>query len=406
MRGLPVNSSSYDIVTVGGGLGGATLAKAMADAGARVLVLESESAFRDRVRGESMLPWGVAEALELGVYDAIMAAGGHELPWFDLYQGPHRAEHRDLTTTTRQEVTSISFYHPAMQEALVQAAADSGADVRRAARVTGMNTDGTPSVKVEMDGRQMEIRSRLVVGVDGRSSRVRAWAGINARSDPERNLIAGVLLDDMTAPDGAGHLWPNPDLGLASVVFPQGHNRARAYLVYPAKTEHRLSGEPDIPTFVGESLKTGVPAEYFAHIKAAGPLATFEGAATWSEYPYKSGVVLVGDAAATSDPSWGQGLSLTLRDVRVLRDQLIAHEDWDQAARAYAEEHLKYYGVLHEYELWRTHLLLETGPEAVARRERALPLWQVDPTRELDILFSGPDDPLDQAARRRFFGEE
>lgn len=59
-----MNSTTYDIITVGGGLGGAALAKAMAEHGARVLVLEAESRFRDRVRGESMLPWGVAEAIE------------------------------------------------------------------------------------------------------------------------------------------------------------------------------------------------------------------------------------------------------------------------------------------------------------------------------------------------------
>ena len=44
----------YDIITVGGGLGGATLAKAMAAQGARVLVLEREVHFKDRVRGEQI----------------------------------------------------------------------------------------------------------------------------------------------------------------------------------------------------------------------------------------------------------------------------------------------------------------------------------------------------------------
>jgi menaquinone-9 beta-reductase len=353
-----------------------------------------------------MLPWGVAKAIELGIYDAIMASGGHELPWFDQYQGPSRTDHRDFTTTTKPRVTSISFYHPAMQEALIQAAADSGAEVRREAKVRGLTTNGMPTVIAEVDGRQVEIPARLVVGADGRGSRVRAWAGITTHRDPDRNLIAGVLLDDMPAPEDACHLWPNPNLGIASVVFPQGNGRVRAYLIYPTKTQHRLSGELDIPQFVEESLKAGVPADYFENIKAAGPLANFDGTATWAEYPYKSGVVLIGDAAAASDPSWGQGLSLTLRDVRVLRDQLLKHENWEEAGCAYAEEHRQYYGVLHEYELWQTQLLLETGPEAEARREKAFPLWQQDRTRQLDILFSGPDHPLEEVMRRRFFGEE
>jgi menaquinone-9 beta-reductase len=54
-------SGTYDIITVGGGLSGSALAKAMAAHGARVLVLEREKQFKDRIRGEAMLPWGVAE---------------------------------------------------------------------------------------------------------------------------------------------------------------------------------------------------------------------------------------------------------------------------------------------------------------------------------------------------------
>ena len=48
----------YDIITVGGGLGGSAIAKAMAEHGARILVLEREKQFRDRVPGEGMSPGG------------------------------------------------------------------------------------------------------------------------------------------------------------------------------------------------------------------------------------------------------------------------------------------------------------------------------------------------------------
>ena len=48
----------YDVITVGGGVGGAAFAIVMAEHGARVLVLERERQFKDRVRGEYMAPWG------------------------------------------------------------------------------------------------------------------------------------------------------------------------------------------------------------------------------------------------------------------------------------------------------------------------------------------------------------
>ncbi|HXZ89296.1 MAG TPA: FAD-dependent monooxygenase [Candidatus Binataceae bacterium] len=55
----------YDVITVGGGLGGAALAKVLAEKGLRVLVTERESEFKDRIRGEWMAPWGAAEVQKL-----------------------------------------------------------------------------------------------------------------------------------------------------------------------------------------------------------------------------------------------------------------------------------------------------------------------------------------------------
>jgi len=69
----------YDIITVGGGLGGASFAKAMAERGARVLVVEREAKFKDRVRGEWLAPWGVAEAHELGVYETLISQCGYHI---------------------------------------------------------------------------------------------------------------------------------------------------------------------------------------------------------------------------------------------------------------------------------------------------------------------------------------
>ncbi len=40
MAFIPMANGTYDIITVGGGIGGSTLAKAMAEHGARALVLE------------------------------------------------------------------------------------------------------------------------------------------------------------------------------------------------------------------------------------------------------------------------------------------------------------------------------------------------------------------------------
>jgi 2-polyprenyl-6-methoxyphenol hydroxylase-like FAD-dependent oxidoreductase len=198
----------------------------------------------------------------------------------------------------------------------------------------------------------------------------------------------------------------NFDLGQLTLLFPQGRGRVRAYVAGGKRVNLRLHGEKDVPDFMKASVTGGLPEKFFDGARAAGPLATFEGADVWVEHPYHDGVVLVGDAAAASDPSWGQGLCLTVRDARVLRDALLEHDDWDAAGHAYAAEHDRHYGVIHTVEDWFTQLFMEPGSEADARRARALPLLTQDPSRMPDAFQSGPDAvTVDERARRRLFGE-
>src|SRR5687768_11888158 len=102
----------YDVIIVGGGIAGSSLAKSLAEHGMKVVVLEREAVYRDRIRGEQMHPWGIAELRELGLYDTLRSACGHELPWVDLFLGPQQLAHRDLTKTTPQQAPELSFYHP------------------------------------------------------------------------------------------------------------------------------------------------------------------------------------------------------------------------------------------------------------------------------------------------------
>ena len=117
----------YDVITVGGGLAGSTLAKNLAEHGYRVLVLERETHFRDRVRGEQMHPWGVTEARALGIYESLVTAGGHQTRWWRNYQEGELVADRDLAETTPHGVGSFNCYHPAMQEAVLRLAVKAGA---------------------------------------------------------------------------------------------------------------------------------------------------------------------------------------------------------------------------------------------------------------------------------------
>ena len=79
----------------GGGLAGSTLGMALAKTGARVLIVEREAQFRDRVRGEGMLPWGAAEARKLGIHQPLLEGCAHETRWWT-----EPGANRDLVETT------------------------------------------------------------------------------------------------------------------------------------------------------------------------------------------------------------------------------------------------------------------------------------------------------------------
>ena len=409
----------YDIITVGGGLAGSALAKGMAEHGARVLVLEREMAFRDRVRGEAIMPWGVPELRALDLYDTVMDAGGHPLTFWDGYQDGSRSGHRNLERTTPCGEPVLACFHPNLQEAVLQAAIDAGAEVRRGARLVDIAANGNSSpssvipakagihtVTVSVDGRTEKMSARLVVGADGRTSQVRTLGGFQVNHDPDGNMVAGILLDGVTAPEDATLAGMKSEDGLFVLLFPQGSGWARAYVCFRAEENFRLQGQQDLARFLELTTHAGAPAEFYADAQPAGPLATFSGAAVWVDKPYRNGIVLIGDAAAVADPTWGQGLSMALANARELRDQLIKYEDWNEAGEAYAEAWRQLHDTIHTAETWATRLMLETGPEADQRRRQAFSLWREDRTRNPDTFLSGPVLPLDEAARRRYFGEE
>lgn len=172
-----------DLVIVGGGIAGCSLATVMARAGAGVLVLERQSEYRDHVRGEILWPWGVRVARLLGVEEPLLDAGAQVIRWFDLYdEGTSEPTREDAGTALRGIDGSLNIGHPSACVALAEAAASAGADVRAAAREVRVTSEASPSVEwLEPDGTRRQMRCRLIVGADGRRSSVRA-SGSGVRS--------------------------------------------------------------------------------------------------------------------------------------------------------------------------------------------------------------------------------
>ena len=392
----------YDLISVGGGLGGAALCKVLAENGKRVLIVEREAQFKDRVRGEAMGSWGVVELQKLGLYDRLVQTCGHQLPyWNTIGMGPTR----DLRATTSQGVAAFTFYHPAMQEVVLGAAREVGAEIWRGTSVLKVNPGEPPTISVERAGALRTLTASLIVPADGRNSAARAWGGFNVLRGTQKLFGAGVLVDNYSGSDDTGLALINPAPGRAVFIFPQGRGQARAYLMYGNDLD-RLQGERDKSRFVEESIKTGMPVDTYDGMRVDGPLASFDMTETWVEHPYRDGLVLIGDAAGSSDPTWGQGLSLTSRDARVLAEKLLSSNDWKAAANDYAQEHDRYFTATRQFGQWFFDLFLARGHEHDRSRERALPKLVTEPDRVPDFIMSGPEIPAGEEVRKRFFGED
>ncbi len=312
-----------DVVIVGGGIAGSSLAYALASAGRSVTVLESSAEFEDRVRGESMMPWGVKEARNLGVEQILLDAGAHVAPaWMQYFEGFDEPAMVPMSMMIEGIPGALNIRHPDACQALMDAAAGAGATVVRGVHDIRLSAGQDGSITYSTD-RAVEAHARLVVGADGRSSTVRRQAGISLQRDDPINYIAGLLVDGLAGiPDDHDVLVGEGDLLL--LMFHQGGGRARLY-VCPGRSGQRRFAGPDAAE---QFLAAWNPACYplsglVAAGTPAGPCITYPGDDTWTDTPFADGVVLVGDAAGHNDPIVGQGLSIAMRDARIIRDLIL-----------------------------------------------------------------------------------
>jgi transposase len=86
-----------------------------------------------------------------------------------------------------------------------------------------------------------------------------------------------------------------------------------------------------------------------------------------------------------------------LRDVRLLRDALVADQDWRLAAHVYAERHDEFWERLRDAERLSAAALMSVGPDGAERRGRALEIF--DRLPELETWTYGPEAHCDDAIR-------
>lgn len=391
---------AFDLVVVGGGFCGSGLAAVMARAGRSCLVLERDAVFQDRTKGEWIAPWGVGEATRTGLLDDIRAARGHVLtrhvsfsPDVDPDEALAQAQPLGLLPGIAGPLTQR---HPDACQALFDAAAAAGATMLRGVEDIVVAPGARPGVTYRHAGATHSVEARLVVAADGRNSAVRRAHGLELERNPPHHLFTGLLVDDADE-------WPE-DLQMIGtegelhyLAFPQGQGRVRLYLGFGFDRRRWLAGDDGPQRFVDAfgTFTSVAGRESLAGATPVSPCAVYANEATWLPDPTAlDGVVFVGDAAGWDDPITGQGLSVSLRDIRVVTELLRESDDWGRAGLApYVTERAERMRRLRYASSFSSTLSNEFGPAAEARRRDVRARSAADPTLGAGryAAFVGPD---------------
>jgi 2-polyprenyl-6-methoxyphenol hydroxylase-like FAD-dependent oxidoreductase len=396
---------AYDVIIVGGGIAGSTLAGVLAREGLGVLVVEREARFRDRIRGETTWPYGVADALRIGLGELFRQAGCVGVRAIRRYENRQPVETYFWSEDSIDGVSEIGFSHPHLQETALAWAATQGATALRGAKGVSFSWNGMPSVTVVQDGSETTYTARLVVGADGKLSAVRRWAGGETVADPEHHRMGGVLLVGVAMDRQCDHYYVGG--GLNVNWFPAGAEQTRLYLVMPAERLRETAVDRSFEAHIAFAAEYA-PEGTFEAAEQAGPIGFFPNNCVWGSQLAGNGVVLIGDAAGAADPTQGHGTALLFHDVRTLSELLLAESDWNAAAAEYARRRSAYFAAVLNYDRWH-NLLREVGDEADRLREGHERAKAADPSLGGYALIEarGPDGlATDDAARQHYFGED
>lgn len=370
-----------------------------------VALVERETVFRDRVRGEGIHPWGIDEAEDLGIRGVLEQAGAQPLPVWQTYRDRLPQEPYHWADDSARGNVEHGVGHPRLQETLLTAAQMAGVQVLRGWTFSGYESSGDSlRVGLSKDEQAAFVIADALIGADGSRSSVRSLAGMEFRRDPVHHRFAGLLIDAPGLPDDAAHAGMLA--GGRFFILPQGNGRARLYAALTGDRMAPVAADRSGTTLV-QLVTEQLPLGMLEGVRVVGPQGIFPNADTWAEPGAGGPVALVGDAAGANDPSLGHGISIAFRDARELRSVIRQAGLSPNALAEFGRRRSRYMGTLREYGRWMARLWIEEGEEADARLAAFIDTRRQDPDIAGfgSITACGPRDLIaTEAIRSRFFG--
>lgn len=343
MDGGLMRDVDYDILIVGAGMAGASLACALDGAGYRIALIEASSTdhvappgYDERVLA---LAYGSQRIFrQLGVWDALAA---HATPIEHIHVSDRGRFGFTRLHAADEGVPAMGYVTAAraIGEALLpRLSGIAGLEVLRPATVVELAAD-QDDVEVGLitaQGRQ-RLRTRLLVAADGVHSAVRELSGIGADEHDYAHtaIIANLTPDQAHANIAFERFTESGPLALLPM------SEGRMSLVY---TVHSDAAQAHLA--LDDAAFLGKVQERFGYrlgrLKRIGQRSAYPLVMTRAQAQIAARTVLIGNAAHTLHPIGGQGFNLGLRDVATLAAMLRAPETSDPGAADLLADYAKH----------------------------------------------------------------
>jgi len=349
--------TEYDIVIIGGGLVGASLACALGGQDLSVAVIEAvplsdsrQPSYNDRTVA---LAYGSRRIFDgIGIWDDIEQRGIAAIKKIHVSDRGHLGKTRldcvDQNLDALGYVVDTRLLGAALAEKL---ASFDNIDVLCPASLVSMQTDSDQAeVAIEYNDEQLTLQTQLIVGADGVQSAVREQASIASMQFEyaQTAIIANVSTE---RPHCNIAYERFTDTGpLAVLPMPDGDNEHRVSIVWTLKD----SQVEAIQALSDEDFLDALQSRFGHHLgrfTRTGERFTFPLTLRRAKEHVRERLALIGNAAHTVHPIAGQGFNLGLRDVAVLAQVLVETQTGNRDIGAL--ENLQAYADWRKRDQWR-----------------------------------------------------
>lgn len=335
---------TFDVAVVGGSVAGSSAAALYGRRGVSVALIERDpdpAAFKTVCT--TYIQASAVPVLErLGVMPELEAAGAvpndfamwTQWGWIRPRFDPGYRGIRNGCNVRRETLDPILR---------AQAARTDGVELMLGATATDIVQEGgrTSGVVVrDRDGSERTVRARIVVGADGRDSRVAKLARVAGRRKPNGRFAYYAHYRDIELANGASQqAW----MLLPDMAYTFRMDKEITILAVMPAAEKLPAWRPDPEKALRETFAALPEGPSLANATRVSKVIGKLDMSGVSRPPSRPGLAFVGDAAMASDPLWGVGCGFALQSAEWLVDATAEAarrgEGVDEALRRYARKH-------------------------------------------------------------------